>query len=139
MIMMTRRRRALLVLSIAWICHGVTIMHQPGWMDADEAIVFELWPLWLRVGIWLVFGALGVGAALSGRDRAEAIGFGLAVIPPLVRVFGYGWSVAAWIVPGAPGGEWLSLFYLGFWTGLLVLVWQISHWPEPVEGGSRRV
>ena len=47
---MTRRRTALLLISVAWVCHGVTILHQPGWQDADEAILFEMWPLWLRIG-----------------------------------------------------------------------------------------
>ena len=129
---MTRRQTALLLVSIAWLANGITIWHQPGYRDLDEAIIFEVWPLWVRIGIWLVCGLAGVLLALARRPRAESLGWALAVVPPLIRLVGYGWSVAAWIIPGAPGGEPAALAYGAYWSALLVLVWWLARWPEPV-------
>ena len=127
---MTRRRTALLLISVAWVCHGVTILHQPGHLDADEAIIFELWPLWLRISIWLVCGLAGVLLAVSRRARAESWGWALAVIPPAQRVVAYLWSLAMWVIPGAPGGEWVSVFYAVYWTAILALIYRLARWPE---------
>lgn len=128
---MTRRRTALLLISVAWVCHGVTILHQPGWRDPGEAILFEMWPLWLRIGIWLVCGLAGIVLAASANHRAEALGFALAVIPPTLRVVSYGWSVLMWVIPGAPGGEWASAAYATYWVAVLLLAYWVARWPEP--------
>ena len=127
---MTRRHTALLLISVAWVCHGVTLLHQPGHLDADEAIVFELWPLWLRISIWLVCGLGGVLLAVSRRARAEPWGWALAVIPPAVRVVAYLWSLVMWVIPGAPGGEWVSAFYVVHWAAILAVIYRLARWPE---------
>ena len=127
---MTRRRTALLLISVAWVAQGITIWHQPGHLDADEAIIFELWPLWLRIGIWLVCGLAGALLAVSRRARAESWGWALAVIPPAQRVVAYLWSLAMWVIPGAPGGEWVSIFYAIYWTAILALIYRLARWPE---------
>ena len=132
---MTHRRTALLLISVAWVAHGVTILHQPGWRDADEAILFELWPLSVRIGIWLVCGLAGIILAAAANHRAEALGFALAVIPPTLRVVSYGWSVLMWAIPGAPGGEWASAFYGVYWLAILALIYRLSRWPEPGHVG----
>lgn len=132
---MTRRRPALLLISVAWVCHGVTILHQPGWRDPGEAILFELWPLWLRIGIWLVCGLAGIILAAAVNPRAEALGFAFAVIPPTLRVVSYGWSVLMWVIPGAPGGEWASVFYGAYWSAILALIYRLARWPEPGRVG----
>ena len=128
---LTRRQTALLLISIAWLAHGVTIWHQPGYLDADEAIIFELWPLWLRIGIWLVCGLGGALLAVSRRARAEPWGWALAVIFPAVRVVSYAWSFAMWVIPGAPGGEWVSAAYAAYWVAMLLLAYGVARWPEP--------
>ena len=133
---MTRRRTALLLISVAWVCHGVTILHQPGWRDADEAICFEMWPLPVRIGIWLVCGLAGIILAAAANHRAEALGFALAVIPPTLRVVSYGWSVLMWAIPGAPGGEWASVFYGVYWSAILALIYRLARWPEPGRVGA---
>ena len=130
---MTRRQTALLLISIAWLAHGITIWHQPGYRDLDEAIIFELWPLALRIGIWLVCGTAGIILAITRRPHAESLGFALAVVPPLIRLIGYVWSVAAWIIPGEPCGAPAALAYGAYWSALLVLVWWLARWPEPLK------
>ena len=132
---MTHRRTALLLISVAWVCHGVTILHQPGWRIPDEAICFETWPLSVRIGIWLACGLAGTILAAAANPRAEALGFALAVIPPTLRVVSYGWSVLMWAIPGAPGGEWASAFYAIYWSAILVLIYRLSRWPEPGHVG----
>ena len=127
---LTRRQTALLLISTAWVAHGVTILHQPGHLDADEAIIFELWPLWLRIGIWLVCGLAGLLLAVSRRARAESWGWALAVIPPAVRVVAYLWSFVMWAIPGAPGGEWASAAYATYWVAVLLLTYWVARWPE---------
>ena len=60
---MTHRRTALLLISVAWVCHGVTI-------------------------------------------------------------------------PGAPGGEWASIFYGVYWTAILALIYRLARWVEPGHVGA---
>lgn len=126
-----RRRLALYLIGAAWISHGFTIMHNPGPRVMDQAIIYENWPLQLRVLIWVLAGVLALGLAANGTARAQALGWALAIVPPTIRVVSYLWSVLMWLIPGAPGGEPLSLAYVGFWGSLVGIVWLVSRWAEP--------
>ena len=128
----TRRRQALTLLALAWIAHGITILHQPGWRNTDEAIIYEMWPAGLRIGIWAGCGLVAlVLSRVSARDsRLQAVAWALLTIPPTIRVVAHLWSALMWIIPGAPGGEPVAIAYAVWWAAICTLVAMLARWPE---------
>lgn len=123
------RVTVLTVLGLLYLARAWQIAADEAIVDPADAILHETMPIWLRGALWAVCGTAVLVAAC--RPRWHPIGFGVAVVMPLERVIGYGWSALAYLLPGAPPGKLSSLPWCLWWASFAALIVALSRWPEP--------
>ena len=123
-----RRGVALILLGVAWVGFGLTILAEPPLVVPDAAIVMDYVPGWAQFVLWAATGA--VAASAGSRRSWQPIGFAVAMAMPVIRVTSFAWSTIMWLVPGAPGGDSRSVGAGMFWLALLALIWTVSTWPD---------
>ena len=120
-----RRGFILGVLGVAAISRGFTILSGETWAE-DDAVSFSLWPTPIRIAIWVSAGLVALAAVAWPQLRHVAFAaLGLALAQRLV---GHAWSLVAWIMPGAPGGDPWAWAWVTWWGCLLWLLWLIARW-----------
>lgn len=118
-----RRGLALAILAALWLLMGtrVAATHDPALIDPGRAVLYEVWPLWLRVTAWCATGTAGLVAALW--PRWQDAGWWALLVMPAERVISYIWSLAHSLIPGwPPGASWEALIGLVTWGGILSLL-----------------
>ena len=117
---MTARRWALL-----WVAAGQ--MGMAAWIsdprlaiDPDRAILWESWPVHLRVALWVASAA--IVAAGAYWSRWESIAFAVAMIMPIERAAGHLWSWVHHLIPGHPPGDALGFGPAIVWAATAALI-----------------
>lgn len=116
--------------ALAWIALGHAGM--AAWvsdarltLDPDRAILFEGWPIHLRVGLWLASAlVVALGAA---NPRWETVAFAAAVVMPIERSIGHLWSWGHHLIPGTPPGDPLGWGPALLWLSIAALTIQIAR------------
>ena len=128
-----RNALALALLGVGAIGQGLAV-----WLESsvipnpDHAIVYEMWPIWLRLSLW--FGC-GAAALLLAFTPMRPLGWIAALVMPMERSMSHGWSLAMWLIPGHPPGVETAGPQFIFWTAIALLIYIMSGWaaqPEPV-------
>lgn len=124
---LTNRQGALLILALAYVGQSTMMFHNPGLLIHDQAILYEWWPLWVRLGLWIIPALLMAVTAVSHNVMHQVVGWQAAIIPVLVHLASHLWSLLMWIIPGAPGGSLLSVSYITWWSAIGGLVLFLSR------------
>lgn len=129
---MGRRGTVLALLGACWIARGLSILHDPGLNNPDDAILHNLLPAWLRVSLWTLTGLTAILTAWN--VKRQDIGWAALIFLPLERVVSHLWSVAMWVVPGPPSGTWHSAIYIIYWVTLVCVIVLLASWREDEQG-----
>lgn len=124
-----RRGLFLLCFGVTWLVIGLSVLIVPDVM-ANQALFYEMFPEWLRAGLWGVTGLVAMGAAFFRRPGQDVLGFSFLIIPSAIRGVSF---LAGWIVhltglaPGSPIG------WAGFvvYAALVIAIGVVASWPEP--------
>ena len=114
------RRWALLWIAAGHIGMAAWVSDPRITVNPDRAILWEGWPIGLRVTLWLVAAAIVLVGAL--RPRWESIAFGAAMVMPIERSAGYLWSWVHHLLPGAPPGDQLGWGPALVWACIAALI-----------------
>lgn len=126
-----RRATALAVVGIILAGQGLSLLHDAGQEATDEALLYLLVPLWVRVCLWVATGLAAITLALLPERRTEPAGWAVATIMPVTRVASHAWSLTMWAVPGGQPGTPHAASYLLVWAATVALLWWLAKWPEP--------
>ena len=100
----THRNRAVLsLLGLMSMARG-GIVHADRIDDADipaRAVLYEVWPVDLRVWLWL---ALGLTAVILAWTPWRRYGWIAVVVMPAQRLLSHAWSLWHYLAPGWPPG-----------------------------------
>ena len=88
--------------------------------NPDRAILWEGWPIGLRVTLWLIAATIALAGACW--SRWESIAFAAAMVMPIERAAGYLWSWVHHLLPGAPPGDQLSWGPALVWASTAALI-----------------
>ena len=114
------RRWALLWIAAGHIGMAAWVLDPRITVNPDRAILWEGWPIGLRVTLWLVAATIVLVGAL--RPRWESIAFGAAMVMPIERAAGYLWSWVHHLLPGAPPGDQLGWGPALVWASIAALI-----------------
>lgn len=128
---MTTRGTALALLGLMWIGRGLAIAHDPGIPNPDEAILHLRLDVALRIGLWVGTGLIAL--SVCWHRKWQMLGWAAVVIMPAENATSYLWSLAMWIIPGAPGGTPWSSAYALWGVANVVLLLVMARWTEPQE------
>ena len=106
MLRVTPRRWALLWVALGHVGMAAWVSDPRLTVDPDRAILWEGWPIGLRVALWLIAATIVLAGAL--RPRWESVAFAAAMVMPIERAAGYLWSWVHHLLPGAPPGDQLG-------------------------------
>jgi len=123
-----RRGVALILIGVAWVGFGLTLLAEPPIVNPNAAILMDYVSGWVQFSLWATTGLVAASAGL--RRNWQWIGFIAALAMPVVRITSFAWSTIMWLIPGAPGGDSRSVGAGMFWTALFALIWVVSTWPD---------
>lgn len=98
--------------------------------DADtpaRAIPYEVWPIELRLALWL---AAGIVALVTAWTPWRRIGWVAVVIMPVQRAASHAWSAWHYYVPGYPPGTAESLASACYWLATVGLILLLAGWAD---------
>ena len=116
----TPRRWALLWIAAGHVGMAAWVSDPRITVNPDRAILWEGWPVGLRVALWLIAATIVLAGAL--RPRWEPIAFGAAMVMPIERAAGHLWSWAHHLLPGAPPGDQLGWGPALVWASIAALI-----------------
>lgn len=116
----TPRRWALLWVALGHAGMAAWVSDPRLTVDPDRAILWEGWPIGLRVALWLIAATIVLAGAL--RPRWESIAFAAAMVMPIERAAGYLWSWVHHLLPGAPPGDQLGWGPALVWASIAALI-----------------
>jgi hypothetical protein len=124
-----RRGLFLLCFGVTWLVIGLSVILVPTTIT-NQSLFYEMFPGWLRLGLWAVPGLVAMAAAFFRRPGQDVLGFSFLIIPAAVRGVSFlaGWIVyLADVAPGSPFG------WAGFvvYAALVVAIAVVASWPEP--------
>ena len=114
------RRWALLWIAAGHVGMAAWVSYPRLTVDPARAILWEGWPIGLRVTLWLIAATIVLAGAL--RPRWESIAFGAAMVMPIERAAGYLWSWIHHLLPGAPPGDQLGWGPALVWASIAALI-----------------
>ena len=120
MLRVTPRRWALLWVALGHVGMAAWVSDPRLTVDPDRAILWEGWPIGLRVALWLIAATIVLAGAL--RPRWESIAFAAAMVMPIERAAGYLWSWVHHLLPGAPPGDQLGWGPALVWASIAALI-----------------
>ena len=120
MLRITPRRWALLWVALGHVGMAAWVSDPRLTVDPDRAILWEGWPIGLRVALWLIAATIVLAGAL--RPRWESIAFAAAMVMPIERAAGYLWSWIHHLLPGAPPGDQLGWGPALVWASIAALI-----------------
>ena len=120
MLRITPRRWALLWVALGHVGMAAWVSDPRLTVDPDRAILWEGWPIGLRVALWLIAATIVLAGAL--RPRWESIAFAAAMVMPIERAAGYLWSWVHHLLPGAPPGDQLGWGPALVWASIAALI-----------------
>ena len=120
MLRVTPRRWALLWVALGHVGVAAWVSDPRLTVDPDRAILWEGWPIGLRVALWLIAATIVLAGAL--RPRWESIAFAAAMVMPIERAAGYLWSWVHHLLPGAPPGDQLGWGPALVWASSAALI-----------------
>ena len=120
MLRVTPRRWALLWVALGHVGMAAWVSDPRLTVDPDRAILWEGWPIGLRVALWLIAATIVLAGAL--RPRWESIAFAAAMVMPIERAAGYLWSWVHHLLPGAPPGDQLGWGPALVWACIAALI-----------------
>ncbi|HPV80172.1 MAG TPA: hypothetical protein PLK64_10250 [Dermatophilaceae bacterium] len=123
-----RRGVALILIGVAWVGFGLTLLAAPPVPDADAAIFMDYIPAVWQFAAWAFTGMVAVVA--GARRPWQWVGYIAATIMPILRATSFAWSTIMWLVPGAPEGDSRSVGAGLMWTALIGLVLVVGSWPD---------
>ena len=120
---------------IALTLIGLFLLAQAGivWHDRDaaldpgRAVIYEAWPVEVRLAGWLATGLVAVIAAWTPRRH---IGWIAAFIMPAQRFLAHGWSALHWVIPGYPPGVASSASWALLWAAMCGLIYLLAGWAD---------
>lgn len=125
-----RRRR--LILALVGVVHLAMALQLSSGpirsIDPGVAILHEMLPLPLRIGMWLSLGLACLGLAV--HDRTEWIGWAAAMVMPIERAASYAWSGLMWLIPGWPPGAVASWGVSLLWLAISGVLYVVATWEE---------
>lgn len=124
---MTFRCKTLRLLGLLWVIMGLTVLFAGSPIDPGNAILYEVWPVHLRVFMWIATGVPAIIA--SYRCRGTMTGFALLLVMPVERASALIWSQIQWIIPGPPPGT-IGIAGAILWLLIGALIWNLSRWPD---------
>jgi hypothetical protein len=137
-----RRGLILIIGGLAWIAVGVTVIQTAPLSDRftspdAEPQTLDLFERpWTGV-VWTGCGAVAVlVGALHDRTIAaqhDAVGFNAFLIPPMMWMFCYVWSVLAYWSTGGLSGSDSGVYGLTVWTLVSLVIIIIAGWPDPSD------
>ena len=116
----TPRRWALLWVALGHVGMAAWVSDPRLTVDPDRAILWEGWPIGLRVALWLIAATIVLAGAL--RPRWESIAFAAAMVMPIERAAGYLWSWVHHLLPGAPPGDQFGWGPALVWASIAALI-----------------
>lgn len=117
------------LMSAAWIINGIIVAVAD--MPPTEHLFHTFLPTYVRASIWLIPSVI---AAVVARTDIEWLAFVVLGMPPAQRLASY-WlgSTIVWTEEERASLGW-ELFGRGFiWFVVLVLMWLVATWPNPVK------
>ena len=120
MLRVAPRRWALLWVALGHVGMAAWVSDPRLTVDPDRAILWEGWPIGLRVALWLIAATIVLAGAL--RPRWESIAFAAAMVMPIERAAGYLWSWIHHLLPGAPPGDQLGWGPALVWASIAALI-----------------
>lgn len=128
-----RRGASLLVLGIIFVLVGLQTLLSPPVADfSDRFLLHTLIPHPLQAALWIVPGLLALKAATIRGPGPDGFGFVALVVPLVVRIVSYLFSVVAFLLgAGTWAYGWASAL---IWIAILALVLIISGWAEVPTG-----
>lgn len=132
--MLGRRGLLLLLFGLLWICYGVAIVAvdlPPRFSDVHFPVLSMLDGFWAGL-LWMLAGISAVVTAFARKSfkGKDSLGFNSLLIPPVVWVLGYSWSIVLWLCTeqyGKPSG-WVALVV---WLIVCAFVMLVADWPDP--------
>ena len=121
------QRAFLIVIGFLYISRGVQIWIAPEETVPSWALLHQMLPSGLHVGLWMVTGLISLIAGLKGKTPS---GFFVIMIMPAECVVSYAWSFVMYLIPGEPQGHLGSLAWFVWWVYFLLVLNLVAAWPE---------
>ncbi|MFX4294113.1 hypothetical protein [Streptomyces bohaiensis] len=121
-----RRGAYLLVTGITWTLYGIGVIIDPRVGTMRAAVVLrDAAPLQVWGAVWVAGGVVAAASAWAACPRWRALGFGAAMLPPLLWSLAFAWAWATGEYPRAWTGA-------AVWAGAAAKVWIVAGWtPRP--------
>ena len=120
MLRITPRRWALLWVALGHVGMAAWASDPRIAVNPDRAILWEGWPIGIRVTLWLIAATIVLAGAL--RPRWESVAFAAAMVMPIERAAGHLWSWVHHLLPGAPPGDPLGWGPALVWLSVAALI-----------------
>ena len=117
---LTARRWALLWVALGHLGMAAWVSDPRLTINPDRAILWESWPVHLRVSLWVLSALIVITGACW--PRWESVAFGAAMIMPIERAAGHLWSWAHHIMPGHPPGDPIGFGPAVVWASTAALI-----------------
>ena len=126
-----RRSGALITIGGLFVLMGMIVLTEKSPINLGETILYEPFPLWLRVSGWVASGLVAVLCAF--RVRWQDWGYRALFLMPAERLFSHSWAGWHSVWPGGlPGQGWAALWAVCLWAGIVWHLYRLAGWSEDV-------